>query len=31
MDVSRLASLGWRARTSLQDGLRLTYDTAPFR
>ncbi|MBC7993950.1 MAG: GDP-L-fucose synthase [Rhizobacter sp.] len=31
MDVSRLAGLGWRARTSLQDGLRLTYDTAPFR
>ncbi len=31
MDVSRLASLGWRARTSLQDGLRLTYDTTPFR
>lgn len=31
MDVSRLASLGWRARTSLQDGLRLTYDSAPFR
>lgn len=31
MDVSRLARLGWRARTSLQDGLRLTYDTAPFR
>jgi GDP-L-fucose synthase len=31
MDVSRLASLGWRARTSLKDGLRLTYDTAPFR
>jgi len=31
MDVSRLASLGWRARTSLQDGLRMTYETAPFR
>jgi GDP-L-fucose synthase len=31
LDVSRLASLGWRARTSLQDGLRLTYETAPFR
>jgi GDP-L-fucose synthase len=31
LDVSRLASLGWRARTSLQDGLRLTYATAPFR
>jgi GDP-L-fucose synthase len=31
LDVSRLASLGWRARTSLQEGLRLTYETAPFR
>lgn len=31
LDVSRLASLGWRAKTSLQDGLRLTYETAPFR
>lgn len=31
LDVSRLASLGWRARTNLQDGLRLTYETAPFR
>jgi GDP-L-fucose synthase len=31
LDVGRLASLGWRARTSLQDGLRLTYETAPFR
>ena len=30
LDVSRLASLGWRARTSLHDGLRLTYETAPF-
>jgi GDP-L-fucose synthase len=25
LDVSRLAKLGWRARTSLQDGLRLAY------
>jgi GDP-L-fucose synthase len=25
LDVSRLAKLGWRARTSLKDGLRLTY------
>jgi GDP-L-fucose synthase len=25
LDVSRLAALGWRARTSLQDGLRLAY------
>ena len=31
LDVSRLASLGWHARTSLQAGLRLTYETAPFR
>ncbi|MBC7955280.1 MAG: GDP-L-fucose synthase [Cytophagales bacterium] len=31
LDVSRLASLGWRARTSLHDGLRLTYESAPFR
>ena len=26
MDVSRLADMGWRARTGLQDGLRETYD-----
>ncbi|MBZ8118809.1 GDP-L-fucose synthase [Roseovarius sp. LXJ103] len=26
MDVSRLACMGWRARTGLQDGLRETYD-----
>jgi len=25
LDVSRLASLGWRARTSLEDGIRLAY------
>jgi GDP-L-fucose synthase len=25
LDVSRLAALGWRARTPLEDGLRLTY------
>src|SRR5947207_1776573 len=25
LDVSRLAKLGWRARTSLEDGLRLAY------
>jgi GDP-L-fucose synthase len=25
LDVSRLTQLGWRARTSLQDGLRLAY------
>jgi len=25
LDVSRLAKLGWHARTSLEDGLRLAY------
>jgi GDP-L-fucose synthase len=25
LDVSRLAGLGWRARTALQDGRRLSY------
>jgi GDP-L-fucose synthase len=25
LDVSRLAQLGWRARTSLEDGIRLAY------
>ena len=25
LDVSRLAGLGWRARTSLKDGIRLAY------
>ena len=29
LDVSRLAALGWRARTGLEEGLRLTY--ADFR
>ena len=26
LDVSRLAALGWRARTSLQDGIKLAYE-----
>lgn len=30
LDVGRLAELGWRARTSLRDGIRLAYDAAPF-
>ena len=25
LDVSRLAKLGWRSRTSLKDGIRLAY------
>jgi GDP-L-fucose synthase len=25
LDVSRLAQLGWRARTTLEDGIRLSY------
>jgi GDP-L-fucose synthase len=31
LDVSRLAALGWRARTTLQDGIRAAYASAPFR
>ena len=31
LDVGRLAALGWRARTTLEDGIRLAYDAAPFR
>jgi GDP-L-fucose synthase len=31
LDVSRLTSLGWRAKTSLREGIRLAYEAAPFR
>jgi GDP-L-fucose synthase len=31
LDVGRLHALGWRARTSLREGIRRAYDTAPFR
>jgi GDP-L-fucose synthase len=31
LDVSRLASMGWRSRTELRDGIRAAYDSAPFR
>ena len=30
LDVSRLAALGWRARTPLEEGIRLAYRAAPF-
>jgi GDP-L-fucose synthase len=30
LDVNRLANLGWRARTSLRDGIALAYAAAPF-
>jgi GDP-L-fucose synthase len=30
LDVSRLAGLGWKARTPLRDGIRLAYEHAPF-
>lgn len=30
MDVTRLASLGWKARTSLKEGIRRAYECAPF-
>ena len=30
LDVSRLASLGWQARTPLAEGIRLAYACAPF-
>ncbi|HEV8693298.1 MAG TPA: GDP-L-fucose synthase [Lysobacter sp.] len=31
LDVSRLASLGWHARTLLREGIQKAYDAAPFR
>ena len=31
LDVTRLAALGWRAQTTLRDGIRIAYDSAPFR
>lgn len=31
LDVSRLASLGWRAKTPLCDGIHMAYDQAPFK
>jgi GDP-L-fucose synthase len=31
LDVSRLSALGWRARTPLNDGIRMAYESAPFR
>jgi len=31
MDVSRMTGLGWKARTSLADGIASTYAVAPFR
>jgi GDP-L-fucose synthase len=31
LDVNRLTSLGWRARTPLEEGIRLAYEAAPFR
>jgi GDP-L-fucose synthase len=30
LDVSRIHALGWRATTSLADGIRLAYEAAPF-
>jgi len=30
LDVSRMSTLGWTARTSLEDGIRMTYAAAPF-
>jgi GDP-L-fucose synthase len=31
LDVSKLANLGWQARTSLRDGITLAYQAASFR
>ena len=31
LDVSRIAALGWHARTGLRDGIRAAYAAAPFR
>jgi GDP-L-fucose synthase len=31
LDVGRLAALGWKARTGLREGVRLAYESAPFR
>lgn len=31
LDVNRLAALGWRAKTSLREGIALAYESAPFR
>jgi len=28
LDVSRLTALGWKARTSLEEGIRRTYESA---
>ena len=30
LDVSRLAGLGWRAKTALLDGVRMAYEATPF-
>jgi GDP-L-fucose synthase len=30
LDVSRLAELGWTAKTALRDGIRMAYEAAPF-
>jgi GDP-L-fucose synthase len=31
LDVSRVAGMGWHARTPLREGIRLAYQAAPFR